>query len=148
MGTIQKISMGVGAAVFLFGAVALVLSFVLPAHTTLTWYGQVFGFMAAGTAWMVGTYNKDKIMSAFKSNAKQEPNKDDDVKPVKPIIVDDSAEIELEAERYADFRCLNHLAERMSQAKDSEGMELCRNLQNKLFELHHGKITSDTATTR
>lgn len=37
-----------------------------------------------------------------------------------------------------DLEAINHLAERLAAAKDAKGLELCKGLQNRVFELHHG----------
>ena len=55
--------------------------------------------------------------------------------------------IQMDAKQFADFECLNHLTTRFTAAQDSEGIALCRKLQDRLFELHHGKLQEDNSST-
>lgn len=125
-----------GVALFLYGAGAVAFSMVKPVKTTGQWYLTVAGFMATGAAVSGGAY---KLLGTKETTNMGLIQTTDKAK----ILPD---KIELDAKQLADFECMNHLTTRFSAAKDAEGIKLCRQLQDRIFELHHGKTEEQVAT--
>jgi hypothetical protein len=125
-----------GMVLFFYGAGAVAFSMVKPVKTTGQWYLAVSGFMVTGTLLGVGAY---KILGTKETTNMGLIQNTDKAK----ILPD---KIELDAKQLADFECMNHLTTRFSAAKDSEGIKLCRQLQDRIFELHHGKTEEQMAT--
>lgn len=126
---------GLGIMGYGLGAVGY-NAWVEPLKTTVGWYLQVAGcVVGGGIVAYVSLLLKDY---SFKLPAINVERKVQVVKPeTETKVLPDK--IVLDAKRLADYECLNHLSERLSEAQDGEGVGLCRKLQDRLFELHHGK---------
>ena len=145
---VRNVVIAVGVAIFLFGAGAVVNSFVNPVKTTGSWYLQVAGLLAGGTAISAAGYK-------FLGNKKEEDVvmteiKKEDVKKATVVNTKDNETkdpmIHLDMTQLADYECLNHLTVRFASVGDTEAVEHCKKLQERMFELYYGK-TKESVTT-
>ena len=146
-----------GIILFLYGAGAVANSFINPVKTTGQWYLGVAGVMFAGVTTSFGSY---KFLIQSKTDI-QDLDTNFPPYPVKPIPLPiptpepvpeeidtmDDPMIHLENVQLADYECLNHLTKRFSTVGDSEAVEHCKKLQERMFELYYGKKVVEPITS-
>jgi hypothetical protein len=108
-----------GSALIVYAASAVVASKYTDVSTSLVWWVQVVLCVLAGIA-IVLLPDFLKKNNIFKTNSEDNFEFDDNV----------------------ITSAVHHLAERLSTSP--EGVELCKQLQNYLFELHHKDDVEDT----
>jgi len=115
-----------GSALIVYAASAVVASKYTDVSTSLVWWVQVVLCVLAGIA-IVLLPDFLKKNNIFKTNSEDNLEFDDNV---------------ITSAEYQDLSAVHHLAERLSTSP--EGVELCKQLQNYLFELHHKDDVEDT----
>ena len=126
---IRKITYGIGGLILLFGLITFGMQFIVPLKTTLEWYIKVFSIIGIGVFTIVIPTLADKV-SSFKG--KKELT--DMSKLAEPLITITSISLPMDIQR--DYECLHHMIKRFAEISNIEGVTLCNQLQNKLFEIH------------
>ena len=132
-----------GAGLLLYGSSAVVASRFMDLQTDMGWWGQVAGFVGGGLALLLWPWLRRRFFDVRDSARLQdELNELDKSMLKKPAGSADSCKCahcncacHLPSEALKDIEALHRLASRMRGHE--EGMELCRSLQNCLFDLHH-----------
>lgn len=136
---IRKIIIGIGIFVFLYGSAALGLSFVYTdMKVTIDWYKQVFICMGGGLLLMTVSGYSDKVYSIILGLLPKKENKvveetKKDVSPEKVLVNDSWSQLE------ANYDFLTNLTAQLTEDADKK---MCMDLQHRLLELHHLKITT------
>ena len=132
-----------GAGLLLYGSSAVVASRFMDLQTDMGWWGQVAGFVGSGLALLLWPWLRRRFVDAKESaRLRNGLNVLDKSMFKKPAGSADSCKCvhcncacHLPSEALKDIEALHRLASRMRDHED--GMELCRSLQNCLFDLHH-----------
>ena len=132
-----------GAGLLLYGSSAVVASRFMDLQTDMSWWGQVAGFVGGGLALLLWPWLRRRFADASASARLQNALNALDKSMVKKSAgnaasckcVHCNCACHLPSEALKDIEALHRLASRMRNHED--GMELCRSLQNCLFDLHH-----------
>lgn len=142
---IKNIIKWVGAAIFLYGAGSLGLAQtgVATGVDTAQYVQMIVAMVLGGGAFSF----KDKIASIFNKKGGAVPVEQhvellntivNHLKNPEAVVQTEEKSPEFTKLEIQDLEAINHLAERLAAAKDAKGLELCKGLQNRVFELHHG----------
>ena len=118
-----------GALLLAYGGGAIAVSRFAEIDTNLVWWAQVLAVLAVGVGclvWAARSATEDN-----KNDVPDEPVKPDNV--AHPVSFSDGGTAE----------AVHTLARRMSGAKDSEGLQLCRKLHDCLFVLEYTDTPDD-----
>lgn len=110
-----------GSLLLAYGGGAIVVSRFAEVDTGLTWWGQLLAVLAAGIGCLVWG-----VRSALSTTKKDEEN-----------VVNEVADCKT-------AKAIHTLAKRMSDANDSEGLQLCRKLHDCLFVMEYKDAPDDT----
>lgn len=144
-----------GAGLLLYGSSAVVASRFMDLQTDMGWWGQVTGFVGSGLALLLWPWLRRRFFDAKDSARLQDELNELDKSMVnKPTgntgscncvncnCVNCNCACQLPSEALKDIEAIHRLASRMRGHE--EGTELCRSLQNCLFDLHHAEdLASD-----
>lgn len=106
------------------------------------WYGQIMGCVIGGFCCLLAGQNSGvtKTINDVVTNVTEvvaKPTVKPDVK--KEENQSDEHIDKLTQDQLIDLESINHLTQRLSDANDADGVKLCRELQMKIFDLHHKK---------
>lgn len=114
-----------------------IISFVLANAGLLTnlqanWQTQLMLIAAAGGVLVYWSKNPEKAW--FKLPG--------DGMPAAPVVVKTTAvkssyQVGISDDEFKDLAAVDHLTDRFVQVNDQEGVKLCKEVQNKLFDIHH-----------
>ena len=132
-----------GAGLLLYGSSAVVASRFMDLQTDMGWWGQVAGFVGGGLALLLWPWLRRRFVDAKESGRLRNGLNALDKSMFKKTTgnvdsckcVHCNCACHLPSEALKDIEALHRLASRMRDHED--GMELCRSLQNCLFDLHH-----------
>lgn len=123
-----------GVTLVLYGVGGYITSSLAGAETNLIWWSQVAGVVVTGCVLFLWGLNR--ILK-----------NDDSVTPT-PVAVITSPKSRVQVpltsdgvidnQEQKDFEALHHMAARMRG--NPQGLSLCRQIQDCLFELHHGEL--------
>lgn len=139
-----------GAGLILYGSTAVVYSRFVDVHTDLGWWGQAAGIIGSGIAMLAWPWIRRIVF---------ERGRDDDAVALSKAVKDACTPIEgevsyppvmetvrcncshqLTSDALRDIEALHRLASRLREHK--EGVELCRDINDSLFDIHHA-VSSD-----
>lgn len=106
-----------GVGLVIYGVLGFIAPHFLPIEQNGVWWLQELGVLAGGATligWPLLSARMPKI-----------------VEHTDPLPHISTAE-------QVDFEALNHLSERLKEGKDKEGLDLCKQLSERIFTLHHG----------
>lgn len=125
-----------GIVIFLLGAVALILSFFKPMHTTMEWYAQVFGLIISGAMVFICAPFINKLKELIHI-PKIKSIKEIDVAQLIPVQIKTTTQSEGWSFLIDNYDHLDILSKQLTKDGDEESVKLCRELQKRLLELHH-----------
>lgn len=135
----NKLVKGSGALLFLVGLVPLILAQTgVATNVDMIQYIQMIGAMVVGG----GVFGYDKLPKLNITNLEKPVDK-----LVQPENPNEEAAPEITKLKQLDLEAINHLSERLLAGKDAKGLELCRELQNRVFDLHHKPIAETKNVT-
>jgi len=117
---ISKVGLGLVA----YGVLGFIAANFLPIEKNPMWWLQEFGVLAGGAGLMGWPLLSARMPTLTKT-----------------VEHTDSLPHISTAEQ-VDFEALNHLSERLKEAKDKDGLDLCKQLSDRVFLLHHGEVPS------
>lgn len=130
---IRKITYGVGGLILLFGLITFGMQFIIPLKTTTDWYIKVLSIISTGGAVLAIPKGMDKVSSMIVTKENNKViNSDNLAEPLKMVVTS----IQLAPDIQRDYECLHHMIKRFAEISDKDGVSLCNQLQNKLFEIH------------
>jgi hypothetical protein len=139
-----------GAGLVLYGSSAVVYSRFVDVHTDLGWWGQAAGIIGSGIvmlAWpwlrgiVFGRGKRDdaEVVSEAIKEACTHVAGDMSWPPVVETVRCNCSH-QLTSDSLRDIEALHRLASRLRDHK--EGVELCRDINDSLFDIHHA-VSSD-----
>jgi hypothetical protein len=140
-----------GAGLVLYGSSAVVYSRFVDVHTDLGWWGQAAGIVGSGIvmlAWpwlrrmIFGLGRRDDaevVSQAIKKALTPDPGSTCCCPPVVETVGCNCSH-QLTSNALRDIEALHRLASRLRDHK--EGAELCRDINDSLFDIHHA-VSSD-----
>lgn len=96
------------------------------------WQMQLLGVAAVGGVCLYFAKNPDKAPFKMPGDGYVAPVKLADIKVAVAMTPDGISKIEL-----ADLSAVDHLTDRFLVVGDVEGVKLCKDIQVKLFDIHH-----------
>ena len=122
-----------GIALVLYGVGGYVTSNLAGVETNLVWWAQVAGVVVVGGAlsiWGLSVVMRDGSAAPIPVAVITNPKSRDRSPATSDGIID--------KQEQKDFEALHHMAARMRG--NPQGLSLCRQIQDCLFELHHGAL--------
>lgn len=105
-------------------------SFGLLKDLSPNWQFQLMAIAGVGGLFLYWVKHPEKAM--FKFPGDNMPPAEIPVKPVKS-----SYTVGISEDEFKDFAAVDHLTDRFLSVDDTEAVALCKNIQSKLFDIHH-----------
>ena len=126
-------SKNVGTGLIAYAVISFVLANVgILTNLQANWQTQLMLVAAAGGVLIYWSKNPDKAW--FKLPG-------DGMPPAPPVVkttaVKSSYQVGISDDEFKDLAAVDHLTDRFVQVNDPEGIKLCKDVQNKLFDIHH-----------